>query len=86
MPTIFQTPDSKNQQGTLSQDYAAICDFFLITPCDSRSGKAHWAVFDVFFCGKSPGRESNPDCWDGNPAFYHCTTLTRYPDSSVNLM
>jgi len=27
-------------------------------------------------CGNLPGRESKPSCWDGNPASYHCATLT----------
>jgi len=29
--------------------------------------------FDLFR-GFLPGRESNPGCWNGNPASYHCTT------------
>jgi len=30
----------------------------------------------LFFCVKLPRRESNPSCWDGSLASYHCTTLT----------
>jgi len=50
--------------------------FFLSTPCDARSLLRHTRWFWSFFCGNLPGQESDPGCWDGNPASYHCNTLT----------